>query len=333
MSKIYKQNADSLLIKTVYEHSDKRGIELDPWLLYVEPVSGRRANTTKVNKNKDEFTLMTLRLSCPFQEYDFGCHVVESNCFDPPTGRVIAVSDPISTKTIMPSKLKKTADYFCVDFWNVRTEPIYDYDEAVSVLFKVARKLKPYWMTLKLPDVRVVHGVDGLPNQKEHETQCREIIKLTDYPILTNYTERFDANPDEFETDEELYKHYLGDFRSLIVAGKYIEDEGDYEEVYLDIPDDQMDAEYQRLKQENAKKLKQISEFIIEQFLSEIRKEATDEQIQKWLNKILNFKGVTLKSVGSLVKQMNENHRKYFDLFCPTKISVDGEIFFEDGSM
>lgn len=317
----------SLPISTQNIHLSRRGVELDPWLLYEEPTSPRKPNK---KRDRDEFNLLTLRLSCPYPEYDFGYYSPQ------PCVHLIAVSPPISTKTIRVEKLKRQAEYFYIRIGEASTEPIYDYQQAKQTLFNMALKLKPYWITLKLTNIHVVTSAVGLENQKDFDKLCEKIYELQDFPILTEYVERFDADPEEFETQEEYNAHYLGKFRDFKIAGKFNKDEGYFEEIYLDIPDEMMDEEYARRRKENDLELEKLVSPIFEKFLSVIRISSTEDQIQKWLTKITDFSFKDKREAATAMERHNiiiSNDRNYINLFYPTVIFSTGEMLFDDDSL
>lgn len=313
-------------------HHSLKGTPIDYWLRYEEPKSGRPIT---LNNSGDYYvSLAKVRLVCSHDNFDF----LEFSSL--PHLQLLAYLDFSNSKTISVVKAIKTATRFVITDGHLESDPIYDFDQAKEALIKAAFQLKPYWITMKLLTYSIVFSTedefdddfddedeDDVAESKNNDlTEVFKIIKRAiRYPMLI-VRDVYDVNPDELE-EEELDKHRIVS-KTLYLDGEWDEDECEYvDDKPEDLTDEQAETLYNEYRPQVDQKLNEMVEKVQNIFLKEARKSATEEEIQRWLNKVEKYAPTDREQAYSSDDLMDIDRDMCFDdAFSPSRITANGDV-------
>lgn len=276
---------------------------------------------------RDCVDLITIRLVCPFEQYDF----LEYSYI--PDVKLTAVLKHSVMKTISLQKALEEASYFVLTSCGTQGDPIYLFEQARSSLINAAFQLKPYWLTAKL----ITYAInDCCYDENGQRTEyVKRIEKLRDYPSLSEKPyDHYDVPLDQLKTEEDKKKHYLGFYRTLFLDGFEDEETQDVEVVCANCRNDE-EAEklFNLLRPESDRLLDEEITKVQNVFLGEARLSATEEEMSTWLQKVEKY-----------IPQ--DRHKVYDDfylanvedlmikqgMFTPSRITAEGNVEI-DGKM
>jgi len=301
-----------------------KGEVIDEWLRSIAQQGEIEIYT---RNGRDCVDLITVRLVCPFEQYDF----LEYSYI--PNVKLTAVLKHTKAKSITLQKALEKASYFVLTVRDVQSDPIYLFEQARESLIHAAFELKPYWLTAKLITYAIndcCYDEDG-----QRTEYVKRIEKLRDYPSLSEKPyDHYDVPFDQLKTEEDKKKHYLGYYRTLFLDGYEDEETQDVDVVCANCKNDEeaerlfnlLRPESDRLLDEEITKLQNV-------FLGEARMSATEEEMNAWLQKVEKYipqdrykvyDEFYLVSVEDLMIKQG--------VFTPSRITAEGNVEF-DGKM